>query len=51
VKACMVSTYFLKSLPLLFLKYTHEASEGVHGVDVLPEELVTLGSKVYILSW
>jgi hypothetical protein len=50
VKACMVSTYFLKSLPLLVEKYSYWAGEGVHGVDVLPEESATLGSIVYLLS-
>jgi hypothetical protein len=51
VKACMVSTYFLKSLPLLVLKYTYLAGEGVQCVDVLPEEVATLCCKVYSLSW
>jgi hypothetical protein len=51
VKACMVLTYFLKSLPHLVLKYAYCAGEGVHGDDVLPEELATLGSEVFLLSW
>jgi amino acid permease len=51
VKACMVSTYFLKNLPLLVLKYTYLSGEGVHCVDVLPEELAALVSKVYLQSW
>jgi hypothetical protein len=41
----MVSLFFLKSLPLLIKKYTYSAGEGVYGVQVLPEELATLGSK------
>jgi hypothetical protein len=41
----MVSSFFLKSLPLLVIKYTYSAGEGVYGVEVLPEELATLGSK------
>jgi hypothetical protein len=45
----MVSTYFLKSLPLLVLKFTYLADEGVHGVDVLPEEIAAVGSTVYIV--
>jgi hypothetical protein len=46
----MVSTFFLKSLPLLVLKYTYRAKDGLRGVDVLPEESATLGSEVYLLS-
>jgi hypothetical protein len=51
VKAFMVSSFFLKSLPLLVIKYNYSAGEGVYGVDVLPEEFAAVGSKVYILSW
>jgi hypothetical protein len=42
----MVSMYFLNSLPLLVLKCTYRAGEGVHGVDVLTEEFASIGSKV-----
>jgi hypothetical protein len=45
----VVSTYFLNSLPLLVLKYTNCAREGVRVVDVLPEDSAALGSKVYLL--
>jgi hypothetical protein len=47
----MVSSFFLKSLPLLVIKYNYSAGDGVYGVDVLPEEFVTLVSKVYLLTW
>jgi hypothetical protein len=33
----MVTTYFLKILPLIVLKYTYRAGEGVHGDEVIPE--------------
>jgi hypothetical protein len=46
----VLSKYFLRSLPVLVLKYTYRVSEGVRGVNVHPEELAALGPKVYLLS-